>query len=393
MRRAVIICVLATLGSWGGAGSSPPATSAKAVSPSAGGQPGRVLFTDDFESGLGRWDIVAGQSAVTTIDSGQPEHGGVMLLETGGDVLALARGSESWGAVRLEADVLFPTDIDNYLGVAYNVRAEGNRLDFGLIYLKGNDGYLQANPHRDFNVSRTLYPEYVAPLEGAAAVRAGEWVRIRVEIAGAECHFYVGDMDTPQMTFPLFEVSSGRVGLQPRSVGGPVWVDNVRVTSIDRLRYTGPPRPEVPDTPAPGVLTTWQVLGPLERTRDEVARQPDAGVAWTPFATDARGAVVTGRVVDFHGPRTVAYFRTAIESDTERNATLHFSSVDDLAVWVNGRFHWFVPRGARAWPDFTTSEEHAGRRIPITLRPGSNDLVVRVRGGAYASGGFFAAIE
>ena len=32
-------------------------------------------------------------------------------------------------------------------------------------------------------------------------------------------------------------------------------------------------------------------------------------------------------------------------------------------------------------------------RIPLPLRAGANELVIRVRGGVYASGGFYARIE
>jgi hypothetical protein len=139
-------------------------------------------------------------------------------------------------------------------------------------------------------------------------------------------------------------------------------------------------------------LTVWEVLGPLERTLDDAAR----GVGthpWRPFDTDRRGAVVTGRVVDTHGPRSVAYFRTRIRVDRSQQATLHFSTIDDLAVWVNGRFHWFVGRAPRTWPDFWKQPAHAGQRIPIDLAAGDNVVVIRVRGGDYATGGFFVRLE
>lgn len=368
-------------------------TGAPAPSWSVALQGETVRFEEDFERGLGRW-VIEGVDAVRTTDSGDPGHGRVMVLEPNGDVLALVRHSHGWGSLRIEGDVRFPTDVDNYLGVAYHHQRQGDRQDFGLIYIKGNDSYLQANPHRDFNVSRTLYPEYVVPLRGAAAIVTGEWTRFKVEVAGRDAHFYVGDMATPQMTFPLFERTSGQIGLQPRSVGGPVWVDNVRVASIAGLSWQGPARPGPPVEPAEGTVTSWQVLGPFDRTQDDVAREPDrADFDWRPFETDARAAVVTGRVVEFHGPRTVAYFRTQVRAESARPAELRLSTVDDLAIWVNGRFHWFVARGARAWPDFATNPDHAGQTIPIELREGVNEIVLRVRGGVYATGGFFAAIR
>jgi hypothetical protein len=72
---------------------------------------------------------------------------------------------------------------------------------------------------------------------------------------------------------------------------------------------------------------------------------------------------------------------------------LHLSTIDDLALWVNGQFHWFIPRAGVAWHDFWRTESHTGRKIPVTLTRGVNDRVFRVRGGAYATGGFFMRLE
>ena len=45
-----------------------------------------------------------------------------------------------------------------------------------------------------------------------------------------------------------------------------------------------------------------------------------------------------------------------------------------------------------AWHDFLTNAAHAGSSIPLTLRPGLNEIVLRIDGGKFAGGGFFAAI-
>ena len=349
-----------------------------------------VLFFDDFESGLHRWDVT-GAPAIRTVASGDPAHGQVLLLQPAGDIHALIRGSEEWRGVRFEGDVLFPTAEHNYLGVIYNFQRRGERLDFGLIYIKGNGSYLQANPHRDYNVGRLVYPEYHVDLTGDAAVRTAEWQRFAVEVVGRAAHFYVGDMSTPQMTFPFFELDSGAFGLQPRCCGGPVWADNVRVTSIDRLSWTGDQLPRHRYEPA-SLLTAWEVAGPFDRTRDEIARDPSCH-RWRSFPADERGAVVTARIVDYHGPRSAAYFRTRIDSPAAGEAVLHVSSADDLAIWINGRFRAFSSRSNAAWFDFATNPAHRGRRIPIVLKQGSNDIVMRVRGGVTATGAFFARIE
>jgi hypothetical protein len=61
-------------------------------------------------------------------------------------------------------------------------------------------------------------------------------------------------------------------------------------------------------------------------------------------------------------------------------------------VWVNGRFRGFYARQSAAWFDFHRNPDHAGRGVPIELVRGANEIVLRVIGGVYASGGFFARL-
>lgn len=343
---------------------------------------GAVVFTDNFEGGLDRWRLHG--SGVRIRHSQDPEHGRVMELVPNGDVLALVKGSASWGGTRMEGDMLFVDDTDNYLGFAYNFRERGRRMDFGLVYLKGNDNYLQANPHRDFNVSRTFYPEARAAVTGTARVHAGVWQRFAVEVIGRRADVYIGNSPAPQLTFEHYEFDSGEIGLQPRSVGGDVWVDNIVVKRLTRFSHELPPRPAAGDGP----ITTWQVAGPFDRTRDEELRA--GSLRWRAFAADGRGGVATGSVVDFHGSRTAAYFRTSIVVPSAGKQRLVVSTVDDLAVWLNGVFQGFVSRQGAAWFDAGQNPAHQGLSIPLSLNAGTNELVIRVRGGVYASGGFFA---
>jgi hypothetical protein len=351
---------------------------------------GALLFSDDFSRGLAYWDVHGG-GAVRTRDSGDPARGSVLELVPNGDVLALIKGSDAWSGVRVEGRMLFPSDVDNYLGLVYHAARQGARWDFGLVYIKGNNGYLQLNPHRDFNVSRTLYPEFRAPLAGTSAVETGRWQTFAFEVVGTVMHVYIGSSDVPRLTYEAYERAGGLLGLQPRSVGGPVWVDDVIVRAIDRLSYAGPRIPPVA-AHLDGLLTSWRRAGPFERTDDMIAQRPASFPHWTPVIPDPRGAIVTGRDVDYHGPRTVAYYRAVVASPASRQAELAFGTVDDLAVWINGHFEGFVPRQDSAWFDVHANPAHPGRRVPITLRTGTNDIVVRVRGGVYASGGFFCRL-
>ncbi len=346
-------------------------------------------FSDDFEHGIDRWRII-GENGVRIKSSGNPVHGSVLEMVPNGDVSAIIKDSEKWGRVRLEGEMLFPTNDDNYLGFIYNLTEHHRRQDFGLIYVKGNQSYLQVNPQLDFNVTRLVYPELRTQLSGPAAVTVNTWQRFAIEIDAATAHVYVGSGDVPQITFAGFDHDRGAIGLQPRSIGGPVWVDNVRVHSIDRLSYSGPPIPAIAyDTTT--LLTKWQVAGPFDRTVDDIARHPDRG-RWATFETDTRGAIITGRVVDYHGPKTVAYFRSAVDVPAAGQSELEFSTSTDLSVWLNGQFISGASRQEFAWFDFATNQEHAPRRLAVTLKAGRNDLVVRVRGGAYAEAGFFSRV-
>lgn len=349
----------------------------------------QVRFTDDFASGLDGWDI-RGAHVVQIVD-GADAHGSVLELQTDGwDVFALIEGSDTWGDVRIEGSVLFPEDGDSYLGIIYAFREDYGRTDFGNIYIKGDDSYLRVNPHRDGNVGRTLYEEYFTPLEGASAIRIGAWQRFAAEIVGGAIHVYIGNTATPQLTFDLYEGREGKVGFQPRSVGWPVRIDDIRVTSIDGFSYRGPAIPAVEGS-RDSLLTSWQSLGPFTHHSTEVERGTD--FVWQPFLTDARGAVITARVTEYAGGRTVAYFRTRVTMPRDTTVALHISSVDDIALFVNHRFRGFYARGPLAWHDFWSNPAHEGRRIPLRLRAGENTITIRVRGGVYASGGFFARLE
>lgn len=370
----------------------------------------QVRLRDDFEGTLSGWELV-GAHAIKIINTNDASHGQVMAMQPDGIVYALVKDSEQWGAVRIEGEVFFPPEGNGYLGLIYNYTRTASRTDFGEIYLKGNGSYLRVNPWRDGNVSRLLYEEYKTPLSGDEAISINKWYKFKAEIQGSMCHFYIGNMSVPKITFRLFEHASGLVGLKPRVAGDPVWIDNIRITSIKRLSYDGPELPQIVYEPD-SLVTEWQVIGPLEKPDTEIEWTSDPAKSeivtddttytWKPFEVDARGAVITGQITEYMGERPVAYFRTIVESDREQEVVLHFSSVDEIALWVNNRFEGFVYRDGymslpendwNAWYDFWKNPDHGGSRGQVQLTPGTNQLVIRVRNGQFASGGFFLRLE
>lgn len=386
-----------------------------------------IHFYDDFEKGTGKWDFF-NPGKFKIIDSGDPAHGKVLSMYSGGPaVYALIKDSDGWTNIRVEGDVFFPFFYHHYLGFIYNFNVTGKRIDFGSIFLLGPWGedfapyyrkyntYLEnppddflgnvvlVNPHRDMNASRLLYSEYWVTLNGEKAVKPGEWHRFKAEVFGPVCHFYVDDMNTPKVTYDLFEFSSGRVGFKPRFVGSETRLDNITVTSIKELSYTGPPLPAGRNYEPGKLLTRWDAIGPFSRRMKEIEtdgylpgksyRYNNVEMKWRPFEADARGCVATGRITEYYSGEWSAYFHTELRSETEKEVTLHFSSTNGLGIWLNNTFLRIVGGQFTIWPDFRTNPDHQAVKFKVTLKPGVNHLVVMVKGGRYGGDGFYASCE
>ena len=386
---------------------------------------GKISFEDDFETGTGKWDF-HNPGKFRIIDSGDPAHGKVLSMHSGGPATyALIRGSDGWTDIRVEGDVFFPYFYHHYLGFIYNLNVTGNRIDFGSIFLLGPwgddfvpyyqkynsyqenppEGFLGnvvlVNPHRDSNASRLLYSEYWVTLKGKDAVKPGEWHRFKAEVFGPVCHFYVDDMKTPKVTYDLFEYSSGRVGFKPRFVGSETRLDNIRVTSIEELSYTGPPLPAGRHYEREKLLTHWDVIGPFSRRMKDIEADGylpgksypynNGEKKWRPFEADARGCVLSGKVTEMYSGEWSAYFHTELRSETEKEATLHLSSTNGLYIWLNNTFLRLAGGQFTVWPDFQTNPEHQAVKFKVTLKPGINHLLVLVKGGRYGGDGFYAA--
>lgn len=361
----------------------------------------RPVFEEDFESGLDGWSFPLGRGHGIVAEEGTDNH--VLRMQTVDEpVYALVDGSAAWGAVRIEGRVLFPDDDDSYLGFIYRYRDTGRRIDFGSAYIKGNGSYAQANEHHDTNVGRTFYPELRSDLAGERAIEIGGWQRFALEVVGREAHLYVGDMTTPAMTLPPASPDAGAFGFKPRNPGAGVWIDDIRVTTLVGFSYRGRPVPAVPyDRDA--FVTDWHVLGPMPEhalpvetaediDTDAPVRTDGETLHWRPFPADRRGAVLTGRVTEFRRARRVAYFHATVDAPRAGPAELWLSTVDDLAIWVDGAFIGYAGRQPYAWWDVVGNPRHAPLRSRIELRRGSNDILIRVLGGTYATGAFYLRI-
>lgn len=385
----------------------------------------RISFFDNFEKGLGQWDLVNGDK-IWIVPSGDPKHGKVLALHSGGEaVYALVKNSHDWTNIQVEGDVCFPEpNYHHYMGFIYNYNVRGRRTDFGTIFILGPFGedfkplftnyrkYLEfppdhflgnvllVNPHRDSNASRVLYTEYWVTLAGENAVKPGEWHHFKAEVVGPVCHFYVDDMKTPKITYNFFEFSSGRVGFKPRFVGTPCWLDNIKVTSIRDLSYKGPLLPAGIIYKPDKLLNKWDFIGPFSGRRKDIEaegfvpeKQYSEGIrkyGWQVFDTDGRGCVVAGRVIERFSGKWYAYFHTVLHSQAKQEIELEFSSSVPLVLWVNGDAAGEIWNQFVTWYDFWENPGHEGRKVKVNVNPGINHMVVLVKGGRYGGDGFYA---
>ncbi|MFK7770994.1 MAG: hypothetical protein AB8F94_02600 [Saprospiraceae bacterium] len=369
----------------------------------------QILFEDNFEGNLSGWEI-NNAASIEIIDSQDPKQGKALVLTPNNNVSALIKNSDQWGSLKIEGKMLFPKNEHNYLGFIYNYKKSNTREDFGLLYVKGNGSYIRANPWRDGNVSRLLYEEYKTNLKEDQAIKIGVWHTFKMEVINEICHLYINDMERPKITFDLFELESGKIGFQPRVTGGAVWIDDIKVTSIKQLNYKGENIPNIKYEPD-SLITNWEVFGPLTKPNlaiEQTVNYDDASMeinganlTWENFKTDARGALITARITEYQGENTVAYFRTSLVAEKDKTVILHFTTTDELALYLNGKDAGRVYRDGyvskdndwNAWYDFWKNPKHKGRKKKISLKKGKNQLVIRVRNGQFASGGFLVYME
>lgn len=365
----------------------------------------RPNFYEDFETDLSKWDI-NNPEKIRIIDSKDAQHGKVLEMHVGGpNTFALIKNSENWNGVVVEGDVLFPENAHNYLGFIYNYQVNDIRADYGCIYIKGNSSYVRVNPHRDGHVSRILYDEYRTYLTGKDSIRIGKWQHFKAEVKDNICHFYVSDMKTPKVTFPYFEFSSGKIGFEPRVIGSEVWIDNISVKPINELTYQGF-QPKNITYKKEQFLNDWQTIGPFRKRMETIEKDgflPTKTYAahlkdyqWKDFTTDARGCVVGGKILEWTSQKTKAYFHTNIASSSAKKATLHFSTTNNLVVWLNGEQVGEIEGKFKAWYDCLDNPKHVGQTLDIPLKAGNNHLMILEQGmgwDGYAGDGFFVSVQ
>ncbi len=291
----------------------------------------QIIFFDDFESNLDKW-VVPDSNMAQIIYTKDALHKSVLKLNPNNTAeCVLIKNSGKWNGIAIEDEVLFPSDQHNYLGLVYNYQ-DTERKDFGCIYIKGNDGYVRVNPHRDGNASRSLYEEYKTNLTGNNRIKINEWIPFKAEIIGSECHFYVKDFTYPVVIFKFYEYPSGMTGFKPRFAGAECWIDNIKVSTVNDFDYDGEYTTDTINYSRDSFINEWSVIGPFSQKVDKIEKSQfnnpikfeGENYIWSTFKTDGRGCVVAGRICRFSNDQKFAYFSTSIEENEDTTRTLEF---------------------------------------------------------------------
>jgi hypothetical protein len=353
------------------------------------------LVDERFESDLGAWSRVNQERIEIVADPAAPGNHVIQLTPENGEYThAIYETSRDWSDLRIEGRFLFPIQGDGYLGLIYNYQERDGRKDFGCIYVKSNGDYVRVSPHHDGNPSWRLYEELKVGLTGARRIEVGEWYRFRLDVVGQRARFFLVDMETSILTFDWLH-DHGAFGLEARPGGGaPVWVDDLKVTRLDEQAKGSPPAEVAGQSTE--LLTEWEIQGPF----DEAETRPDeSGIkhlnenGWRIKSTDERGAVIAALDFDINSsPRSVVYLRTKVSNPRRTTRQFALSTANRLQIWVNGEYLAEVEATNYIWSDFLTNPAHTGTRLDVELRPGENEIVIRLDGNRFAGGGFFAAL-
>ena len=131
------------------------------------------------------------------------------------------------------------TDVRGFIGVAFRVQADPNRYE--AFYIRPTNGRSEDQLRRNHATQYIGMPDYPwqklrnehpGVYESYADIVAGEWTRLRVEVAGAKARLFVNDAAQPALI-----VNDLKLGAEARG-GVALWVGpgtegyfaNVRIT-------------------------------------------------------------------------------------------------------------------------------------------------------------------
>jgi hypothetical protein len=277
----------------------------------------------------------------------------------------------------IELDVA-PMDDGDFIGLTFRRESQSNHEN---IYIRpprsGEFMAIQYAPRINGSSTWQLYREFNAPTRW----RRNQWTHVRLEIHGSQLDVFVGETTKPTLSVPRLRHASpsGEVGFWARVNNRPSeWAAALSNISI-RPAATSMGRLE-PAPPQAGVVTSWQVAGPVPAVSRPIDSLPQ-GLNWTPVACEESGLVNLNRLFPAKPQqgRFTAFLRTTLTAAAARRVLAGIGYSDDVTVFVNGEPLY---SGVNGWesraPGFASFVDPRFERIWLPLHAGMNEIVLAV---------------
>ncbi len=300
-------------------------------------------------------------------------------------------------------DVVFRDGVIEFDVWAPDVRMTGGRAYPGVLFrMRSPDEAerLYIRPHRAGLYADAV--QYTPVFNGVAGWQLyngdgftnslrfplGEWVPVRIEVAGRQARVFVGSAGTPCLdVYDLKHgLSEGAVALYGE---GAAFFSNVRVRLDPELRLPAPPPPDA----VPGAMADWEISRGFPSLLLESARYPDAkmlaGATWRKAAAEPSGLVDIARFVRFNGvaPELVLA-RRIIESDGRSGPLrIEFGYSDTVDIFLNGTHLYSGDSTYRLRDSSFLGIAGYWDSVGLPLRKGPNELLLAV-GEGFGGWGF-----
>jgi hypothetical protein len=276
-------------------------------------------------------------------------------FESGAWVLADARIADHLGRRSLAGTAFLKDVALRDVVIHVDVACTGARSYPGVLFRMESPGETERVYLRPHRAGASGYPDavqYVPAFHGmdswqlyngggctaGAAIPAGQWVTVRIEVKGLQARVFVGDMERPALIVPELKRGEGRgaIGLNgPKD--GSAFFSNFRYSDGSALAFDPPSPRHAP----PGVVTQWELAGPVQAAGQDRDRYPGPealrGTAWKAVQSDPSGLLDFSRHFGRLGASPdCAFARTRILSDRDQTLKYRFGYSDEVTVFLNG---------------------------------------------------------
>jgi hypothetical protein len=276
------------------------------------------------------------------------------------------------------------TELPSFAG--FYLRTDATEANSENIYLRAHKSNewdaLQYQPLLNGTSTWQLYTD--EGFSTAAPLPSGEWIPVRIAVAGDRGDLVVGRGATAPTMRIRFESSSGAGGVALHaSFRGPIG-EGRAAAEFRRLKISHQ-RPQLSaaaprSAPEPGFIRTWSVSAPVAAPAGAIATIP-ARTAPTRITADDRGVVNLSK----HFTRVAGASRSIVVAEAVLTATearsvrLAFDYSDDITIFLNGEKLFDGENGWESRYPFylgVVRPTALNNQLALRLRPGANTLTV-----------------